>query len=79
MDILTSTLFNFIDKKIDIFRGMMKLANKELIEEYYEKIPELLSQPKVSFLIGAGCSRCAGLPIMNELTNEICEELQPDW
>ncbi len=38
----------------------------ELIQEYYSKIPELLGQPRVSFLIGAACSACAGL-VFHEL------------
>ena len=29
---------------------------------------ELLSDTRRAFLIGAGCSRCAGLPSMDELT-----------
>ena len=49
----------------------------DLIKEYYDKIPELLGQSKVSFLIGAGCSACAGLPFMNELTMKIYELLDP--
>jgi len=48
-----------------------------LIQEYYEKIPELLGQPRVSFLVGAGCSACAGLPFMYELTRQICDKLDP--
>lgn len=54
------------------------MTEDELIQEYYEKIPELLGQPRISFLIGAGCSACAGLPFMNELTRQICENLNPD-
>lgn len=54
------------------------MTEDELIQEYSEKIPELLGQPRVSFLIGAGCSVCAGLPLMNELTSRICENLNPD-
>lgn len=54
------------------------MSEDELIQEYYEKIPELLGQPRVSFLIGAGCSACAGLPFMNELTRQICENFIPD-
>lgn len=53
------------------------MTKNELIEEYYEKIPELLGQSKVAFLIGAGCSACAGLPFMNELTRRIYERLDP--
>ena len=54
------------------------MAEDEIIQEYYEKIPELLGQPRVSFLIGAGCSVCAGLPFMGGLTNQICDSLSPD-
>lgn len=56
----------------------MKMTEKELIIEYSEKIPELLGQPKVSFLIGAGCSSCAGLPFMDGLTTQIYDRLNPD-
>lgn len=53
------------------------MTNNEMIEEYKEKIPELLGQSKVSFLMGAGCSACAGLPFMNELTKQIFKRLDP--
>ncbi len=53
------------------------MIEEEIIQEYYTKIPELLGQPRVSFLIGAGCSACAGLPFMSGLTNQICESLSP--
>lgn len=54
------------------------MTKNEIIEEYYEKIPELLGQSKVSFLIGAGCSACAGLPFMNKLTMQIYDRLDPN-
>lgn len=54
------------------------MIEDEIIQEYCEKIPELLGQPRVSFLIGAGCSACAGLPFMSGLTNQICDSLSPD-
>ena len=54
------------------------MLEEEIIQEYYSKIPELLGQPRVSFLIGAGCSSCAGLPFMAGLTNQICERFKPD-
>lgn len=63
---------------IMIQRGGVRLPNQGLINEYCEKITELLSQPRLSFLIGAGCSRCSGLPLMDELTNIVCEVLHPD-
>lgn len=53
------------------------MIEEEIIQEYCTKIPELLGQPRVSFLIGAGCSACAGLPFMSGLTNQICDSLSP--
>ena len=53
------------------------MDNQNLIDEYYRKIPELFGQPKVSFLIGAGCSLCAGLPFMKTLTETVCNNLNP--
>jgi hypothetical protein len=57
---------------------MFNVNDKEIIREYCEKVPELLGQPRVSFLIGAGCSACAGLPFMSGLTNQICDLLSPE-
>lgn len=54
------------------------MSDKNFIDEYYEKMPELLGQPKVSFLIGAGCSLCAGLPFMSKLTESVCDILTPE-
>ncbi len=36
-----------------------------------EKLEELLAQSGRAFLIGAGCSKCAGLPLMAELTDKV--------
>jgi len=54
------------------------VTGNKVIEEYYRKIPELLGQAKVSFLIGAGCSACAGLPFMDKLTTQIYDRLNPN-
>lgn len=54
------------------------MLEEEIIQDYYAKIPELLGQPRVSFLIGAGCSACAGLPFMSDLTNQICNRFKSD-
>ncbi len=35
-----------------------------------EKLENLMTQSNRTFLIGAGCSRCAGLPLMEELTRK---------
>lgn len=40
-----------------------------------EGLVTLLSQSRRAFLIGAGCSKCAGLPLMNELTHEVLKEI----
>jgi len=41
-----------------------------------EEMIALFSQSKLNFLIGAGCSRCANLPLMEELTTKVFEELK---
>lgn len=57
--------------------GRIYLDQLEIVQEYTGKIPDLLGQPRISFLIGAGCSTCAGLPLMHELTTKICDLLDP--
>lgn len=42
-----------------------------------EALKDLISHSKLTFLIGAGCSKCAGLPSTNELKNEVLG-LKPD-
>ncbi len=53
------------------------MLNGDIISEYYEQMKQLLSQSRVSFLIGAGCSLYAGLPLMDSLTQQICDKLDP--
>ncbi len=36
-----------------------------------DQLGQLLSQSNLAFLIGAGCSKCAGLPLMAELTEDV--------
>jgi hypothetical protein len=43
--------------------------------EAVTKFEDLMSQSNRSFLLGAGCSRCAGLPLTSELTSIILNEL----
>ena len=38
------------------------------------KLEDLMSQGNRAFLLGAGCSRCAGLPLTSELTDLILKE-----
>ena len=40
-----------------------------------DEIKDLISQKKVAFLIGAGCSKCVGLPLMEELNEQVEKEL----
>jgi hypothetical protein len=44
-----------------------------LIRAETDKIKELISNTNLSLLIGAGCSKCAGLPLMPQLTQDICD------
>jgi hypothetical protein len=47
-------------------------SSREL-KDVVQDMRELLSQSRLAFLIGAGCSKNAGLPQMLELTNEVME------
>lgn len=42
-----------------------------------EDLTKLLSQSKRVFLLGAGCSKCAGLPLMFELTDKVIKSIDP--
>jgi hypothetical protein len=44
---------------------------KSDIKDKVQDMRELFSQNKIAFLFGAGCSKCAGLPLMGELTKEV--------
>ncbi|MCW3491540.1 SIR2 family protein [Dethiobacter alkaliphilus] len=50
--------------------------SESTIFEYKKKIKELLSQTRVSLLIGAGCSVCAGLPLMKQLTEMVYHKIE---
>ena len=47
-------------------------------EEPLREITELLSQPQRAFVIGAGVSKSAGLPMMCELTDAVLEKVGKD-
>lgn len=54
------------------------MANEDLsplkhvkFSDSIKKLEELMSQNKRSFLLGAGCSLCAGLPLTTQLTAEV--------
>jgi len=38
--------------------------------EALKRLEELMTQSRRSFLLGAGCSKCAGLPLTTELTDK---------
>jgi hypothetical protein len=42
--------------------------------EPLEQLKDLLSQSRRAFLFGAGCSACAGLPLMRDLTDKVLSE-----
>ncbi len=48
---------------------------KEPFAEQVVQLTKLLSQSKRAFVIGAGCSKCAGLPLMDELTKKVLDGL----
>ncbi|MDF0591561.1 SIR2 family protein [Candidatus Methanocrinis natronophilus] len=43
----------------------------EAFRDPIDQLKQLLSQSSQSFLFGAGCSRCANLPLMEELTDQV--------
>ncbi|MGK5092085.1 SIR2 family protein [Deltaproteobacteria bacterium TL4] len=43
------------------------------LKEVVQDMRALLSQNRLAFLLGAGCSKNAGLPLMPQLTNEVLE------
>ena len=51
---------------------------KEPFAEQVVQLTKLLSQSKRAFVIGAGCSKCAGLPLMEELTQKVLDALEKD-
>lgn len=51
------------------------VLRKEPFAEQVGQLTKLLSQSKRAFLIGAGCSKCAGLPLMDELTQKVLDGL----
>ena len=46
--------------------------------EPLEHLEQLLSQPNCAFLLAAGCSKHAGLPLMPELTKRVLEAIPTD-
>ena len=55
----------------------LSIDSSELVDAANDLV-ELLSQNKRVFLLGAGSSKCAGLPLMNELTDSVLEKAKSD-
>ena len=51
-----------------------QILGRPEFQEAIEKLNTLIQQNKRVFLIGAGCSKCADLPLMVELTEKIIDE-----
>ncbi len=51
----------------------LTLFSSPELKDVVQDMRELLSQSRLAFLLGAGCSKNAGLPLMPELTEEVLE------
>ncbi len=56
----------------------LSVLRKEPFAEQVVQLTKLLSQSKRAFVIGAGCSKCAGLPLMEELTQKVLGALDKE-
>ncbi|KJJ84484.1 hypothetical protein OMAG_001653 [Candidatus Omnitrophus magneticus] len=54
----------------------LSLFRSEPFLEAVNKFEELVTQSGRIFLIGAGCSKCAGLPLTGELTAEVLKNVE---
>ena len=57
--------------------GLSPLKHKRF-SNVISEIEKLMSQSNRVFLLGAGCSCCAGLPLTSELTKKVLQELDGD-
>ncbi len=46
------------------------------LKDFVQDMRDLLSQSRLTFLLGAGCSKCAGLPLMPELTENVLGHME---
>lgn len=51
----------------------LTLFSSPELKDIVQDMRDLLSQDRLAFLLGAGCSKMAGLPLMPELTDEVLE------
>lgn len=56
----------------------LAVFRQEPVAEQVVQLTKLLSQSKRAFVIGAGCSKCAGLPLMDELTQQVLDALDKE-
>jgi len=55
----------------------LSVLRQDPFSQAIEELRKLLSQPNRAFLLGAGCSKCAGLPLMSELTEDVVRDVGP--
>jgi len=51
----------------------LTLFSSPELKDVVQDMRELLSQSRLAFLLGAGCSKKPGLPLMPEFTKEVLE------
>lgn len=56
----------------------LSILREKPFSEAISKFEELLNQSGRAFLIGAGCSKCAGLPLTAELTEKVLDSTELD-
>lgn len=56
----------------------LSMLREKPFSEAVSKFEELLNQSGRAFLIGAGCSKCAGLPLTAELTEKVLGSTELD-
>ncbi len=59
-------------------RDDLSILREKPFSEAVAKFEELLVQTGRAFLIGGGCSKCAGLPLASELTDEVLDSSELD-
>ncbi|RLI54643.1 MAG: hypothetical protein DRO93_12515 [Candidatus Thorarchaeota archaeon] len=53
--------------------GDLSVFSSPEVKELIQDMRDLFSQSRLAFLIGAGCSKVAGLPLMSELTERVLD------
>ncbi len=58
--------------------GELAAFRQQSFADQVVELTKLLSQSKRAFVIGAGCSKCAGLPLMEELSQQVLGALNKE-